>query len=603
LNFKSPSELEVFVELTISNTAPNAGSTAPFLYDIQVICSGDIASNSFRFEVAPRDTTLFVDERLASPVVMGSISGKTGQSLKYSAFISTPDTADDLEYCFDWGDGSYSEWSSSDSASHTWADAGTYRVRAQARYVGNHDNASDWGLGLKVDIINSDAESPVTLTLYVHENSTSGPVITGAQVTGQDETGNSFDQVTNSSGYVTIIGTPGIWQLTVAKSGYQSDSSSPIFSSSREHHVLLIKVETIDPNLECLARVIMSEASIGTHEEQVSVAWTVFNRLRNGTYGTTVCEVVNAPGQYAHSQEPSSTVTQLAKELLASPGIDPTGGATHFFSPISMPKEGDYTAGYDVGGGLHEVSGIGKRVYFPSWTETLQWVGGIPNVRQMYFMFYRPKATAQTTSLGFTSLTPSTITTSTAPYDATLSAGGTNFNNVDQVMFSWSGPDSGSATWNKGDSNWSSKVTVNSDTSMTLQPRVLYNESGTQSKTWTWTVTLRDTSGATASRSFTVTYTPPAPVAPTISGISPAQPTAQPTRQWLTILGSGFVSGSQVTLRIGGSTYIIPSDRTEFVNSGQIKVYVGLTDAGSWSAQITNPDGLSSNIFSFQVVP
>ena len=137
---------------------------------------------------------------------------------------------------------------------------------------------------------------------------------------------------------------------------------------------------------------------------------------------------------------------------------------------------------------------------------------------------------------------------------------------------------------------------------MTLVPRVV-ETSPTWSGTVTWTVTLKDTTGATASKSFTVTYTPPAPVVPIISGISPSQPTAQPTRQWLTILGSGFVSDSQVTLRIGGSTYIIPSDRTQFVNSGQIKVYVGLTDAGSWSAQVTNTGGYQSNIFSFQVVP
>ena len=53
-------------------------------------------------------------------------------------------------------------------------------------------------------------------------------------------------------------------------------------------------------------------------------------------------------------------------------------------------------------------------------------------------------------------------------------------------------------------------MTVNSDTSKTLRHRVLSNISSTQSLTWTWTVTLRDITGATASRSFTVTYTPPA---------------------------------------------------------------------------------------------
>jgi len=111
------------------------------------------------------------------------------------------------------------------------------------------------------------------------------------------------------------------------------------------------------------------------------------------------------------------------------------------------------------------------------------------------------------TQLTFTSLTPSTITTSTAPYDATLSAVGSNFTNVNQVTFTWSGAANGSKTWNRGDSDWNTKVTINSDTSMTLRPRVV-EPNPTWSGTATWTVTLRDTTGATASQSFRVTYTP-----------------------------------------------------------------------------------------------
>jgi len=111
-----------------------------------------------------------------------------------------------------------------------------------------------------------------------------------------------------------------------------------------------------------------------------------------------------------------------------------------------------------------------------------------------------------TTVLSFTNLTPSTITTSIAGYQATLSASGTNFNNVNQVTFVWIGPTNGNKAWFRGDSNWNSKVTINSDSSMTLRPVV--TNSSDPAGTWTWYVTLTDTTGATASRSFTVTYTP-----------------------------------------------------------------------------------------------
>jgi hypothetical protein len=62
----------------------------------------------------------------------------------------------------------------------------------------------------------------------------------------------------------------------------------------------------------------------------------------------------------------------------------------------------------------------------------------------------------------------------------------------------------GPYTWLKGGADWNSKVTVNSDTSITLRPVV----TGTGDKTGqsTWTVTLTDTSNATASQTFTLNY-------------------------------------------------------------------------------------------------
>lgn len=36
-------------------------------------------------------------------------------------------------------------------------------------------------------------------------------------------------------------------------------------------------------------------------------------------------------------------------------------GATHFYSPRSMPKEGESTTGRDVGGGLEQTPGLDKK--------------------------------------------------------------------------------------------------------------------------------------------------------------------------------------------------------------------------------------------------
>lgn len=141
--------------------------------------------------------------------------------------------------------------------------------------------------------------------------------------------------------------------------------------------------------IECLATALMSEASIGTNEERVAVAWTIFNRVDSHTFPNTICDVVYQGGQYATNQEPTQEILDLATSLIGDRGTDPTGGATHFFSPTSMPKEGEATRGYDVGGGLHEVTGISEKVYFPSWSLTMEPVGELSGVRPAYYIFYR----------------------------------------------------------------------------------------------------------------------------------------------------------------------------------------------------------------------
>ena len=64
----------------------------------------------------------------------GPSTGKTNQILTFSTSADT-NVAGNLEYRFDWGDRSYSSWSSLPSVSHSWSSPGTYTIRAQARLV------------------------------------------------------------------------------------------------------------------------------------------------------------------------------------------------------------------------------------------------------------------------------------------------------------------------------------------------------------------------------------------------------------------------------------------------------------------------------------
>lgn len=77
-------------------------------------------------------------------VPTGPSSGEVGQLLTFSTGGASCSAGHPVKYRFDWGDGTYSSWSPSTSASKAWAAAGTYQVRAQARCAVDTSVVSDW---------------------------------------------------------------------------------------------------------------------------------------------------------------------------------------------------------------------------------------------------------------------------------------------------------------------------------------------------------------------------------------------------------------------------------------------------------------------------
>jgi hypothetical protein len=94
-----------------------------------------------------------------------------------------------------------------------------------------------------------------------------------------------------------------------------------------------------------------------------------------------------------------------------------------------------------------------------------------------------------------------------------------------------------------------------------------------------------------------------APLFPTVTGVEPEQPRSQPTRQWISILGTNFAETSTVVLSIQENRYPIPEDRTKYISPGILRVLVGLTDSGTWTTQVVNAGGPESNFFEFRVLP
>ena len=160
----------------------------------------------------PVTLTLYVHDGSASgPVISGA--SVTGSDASGSSFSQTTGSSGYVTIT-----GTPGTWQFSASKSG-------YQTNSWSQIISSTDTKDAY-------ITASTTPTPVTLTLYVHDGSASGPVISGASVTGSDASGSSFSQTTGSSGYVTITGTPGTWQFSVSKSGYQTNSWPQIISAT-----------------------------------------------------------------------------------------------------------------------------------------------------------------------------------------------------------------------------------------------------------------------------------------------------------------------------------------------------------------------------------
>jgi RHS repeat-associated protein len=143
-------------------------------------------------------------------------------------------------------------------------------------------------------------------------------------------------------------------------------------------------------NRQRLATILMSEASVGNDRERTAVGLTVLNRmLEKGE--SQVSKIQRA---YATNQAPSQAMTDLAARLLSGEVVDTTGGATHFYSPRSMPQEGQRTLGYDTGGGLELTPPLKVRNYRPGWANTMEEVS-VEGVRLHMYRFFRSQVRVQ----------------------------------------------------------------------------------------------------------------------------------------------------------------------------------------------------------------
>jgi PKD repeat protein len=93
-----------------------------------------------------------VKETISKPNLAGSPNkGKVGQTLTFTTGGATSNLGHTVEYQFEWGDGTYSNWGTSPQ-SHTFSSTGTQYVRARARCKTHTRVESSWSTAIAFQV-------------------------------------------------------------------------------------------------------------------------------------------------------------------------------------------------------------------------------------------------------------------------------------------------------------------------------------------------------------------------------------------------------------------------------------------------------------------
>lgn len=101
----------------------------------------------------------------------------------------------------------------------------------------------------------------------------------------------------------------------------------------------------LDPELECMAKVVRHEAANQSRKGQRAVAEIMMNRVRSGRFPGTVCGVANQPGQFFNTANYNprrdtrewQTAVEVSREVMAGQGENVAEGAYFYHAAYQAP--------------------------------------------------------------------------------------------------------------------------------------------------------------------------------------------------------------------------------------------------------------------------
>lgn len=124
-----------------------------------------------------------------------------------------------------------------------------------------------------------------------------------------------------------------------------SDDNVTFSADATKPALAIADSDTLEPELECMAKVVRHEAANQSRKGQRAVAEIILNRVRSGRFPDTVCGVVNQPGQFFDiaAYNPSRgtkqwrTAVEVSREVLAGQGENVAEGAYFYHAAYQAP--------------------------------------------------------------------------------------------------------------------------------------------------------------------------------------------------------------------------------------------------------------------------